>query len=290
MRNSSSRPFDGVRALVTGGARGQGAAIALALAERGADLALWDAPEGIDTSVDYALATTADLRRTVDQVAAVGRRCVVRQVDVRDVDAVAVAFSDAVDALGSIDVIVCGAGIRSVAPIEKLTDTMWDDVVDTNLHGTYHTLRAALPHLTANRRGRILVIAAEEGRRGAPLVSHYAAAAWAVIGLVKSIAWECAPDGIAANVLCSGPVDTAMSDSPSFARLALAGRSGTGWVTDTPARGAVVDALAQRHPTGVPFVSMDAIVGAALHCLTQPVELTGAVMDVSLGLGATNTG
>lgn len=282
--------FDGVTALVTGGARGQGAAVAVALAERGADVAVWDVPEGIDVDVDYPLATRADLRATADRVAGQGRRCVLRHVDVRDPDAVAGAFDRTVDELGPIDIVVCAAGIRSIAPASELTDAMWADVIDTNLHGTYHTLRSALPHLIANGRGRIVVVAAEEGRRGAPLLSHYAAAAWALVGLTKSVAWECAGDGIAANVICSGPVDTVMSGSASFRRLAVAGRSGAGWSIEPRTRQAMVEALAQRHPTGVPFVSTDAVVDAVLYCLGQPTALTGSVIDVSLGLSATNAG
>jgi NAD(P)-dependent dehydrogenase (short-subunit alcohol dehydrogenase family) len=290
MRSSSHiTSFSGQTALVTGAARGQGATIALALAEAGADIVLWDAPDNMAVTLDYPLATAADLQETADRIAGTGRRALQRQVDVRDMAAVELAFADALTAVGQVDLLVCAAGIRSVTPASAMTDAAWDDVLDTNLHGAYHTIRAALPHLVAAGTGRILVIAAEEGRRGAPLLSHYAAAAWALIGLTKSVAWELASSGISANALCTGPVDTAMSDSASFRRLAHAGRSGTAWGPDPQAREAMVEALTSRHPTGIPFVSSDAIAAAALYCLGQPLELTGSVIDVSLGLAAMNT-
>jgi NAD(P)-dependent dehydrogenase (short-subunit alcohol dehydrogenase family) len=281
--------FRGKTALVTGGARGQGAAIAAALARQGCDLAIWDVPVGAPTQMDYALAREEDMRAIAEEIGDLGGRIEVYEADVRSMSSVESALADTIRDFGGIDVIVCAAGVRSVGSAAEMTDEMWTDVIDTNLHGTYHTVRAALPHLIEGGGGAILIIAAEEGRRGTPLLSHYAAAAWAQIGLAKSIAWEAAADHVSAVVLCTAAVRTAMSDSPSYRRSILAGRAGTAVVPVDFAPGAVDEALMARHPTGIPFVPMKTVVSAALYCLENHIELTGGVVDVSLGLSATNT-
>jgi NAD(P)-dependent dehydrogenase (short-subunit alcohol dehydrogenase family) len=199
------------------------------------------------------------------------------------------AFADTVRDFGKIDLIVCAAGVRSASLAAEMTDEVWADVIDTNLHGTYHTIRTALPHLIEGGGGAILILAAEEGRRGSPLLSHYSAAAWAQIGLAKSIAWEAAADHVSAVVLCTAAVQTAMSDSPSYRRSILAGRAGTAVVPADFEVTAVDDALMARHPTGIAFVPMKTVVSTALYCLENHIELTGGVFDVSLGLSATNT-
>jgi NAD(P)-dependent dehydrogenase (short-subunit alcohol dehydrogenase family) len=281
--------FTGKTALVTGGARGQGAAIAAALALQGCDIAIWDVPVGTPTQMDYALAGEEDLRAIAKEISALGRRIEIYEADVRSMSSVESALADTVRHFGRIDVVVCAAGVRSVALAAEMTDEAWADVMDTNLHGTYHTVRAALPHLIEGGGGAILVLAAEEGRRGTPLLSHYAAAAWAQIGLAKSIAWEAAADHVSAVVLCTAAVRTAMSDSPSYQRSVLAGRAGTAVVPEDFTPGAVEEALVARHPTGIPFVPMKTVVAAALYCLENHEELSGGVIDVSLGLSATNT-
>src|ERR1700678_764660 len=171
--------FEGKTALVTGGARGQGAAIAAALARQGCDVAIWDVPDGAPTTMDYSLAGKEDMHAIAEEIAGTGRRVQVYEADVRYMPSVESAFADTLRDFGRIDVIVCAAGVRSVALASEMTDEVWADVIDTNLHGTYHTIRATLPHLIEGGGGAFLILAAEEGRRGTPLLSHYAAAAWA---------------------------------------------------------------------------------------------------------------
>lgn len=282
--NGNSTPYDGRRVLVTGGARGLGAAIAAAFAGGGARVAVWDAPGAM--ALDYPLSGAAELDAARTVVGPAGH---VAAVDVREVAQVRAALPATVAALGGLDVVVCAAGVRTAATAATMSDAAWDDVVDTNLHGTFHVLRETLVHLEESGRGRIVVVAAEEGRRGAFGLSHYAAAAWAQIGLAKSLAHEVAEHGIAVGVVCPGVMDTAMSDDPSYWAVLQAGRDGSLPVAGAD-RAAAEHALRVRHPSSTTYVDPGAVVRAVEQLVAEPgLDRTGTVVDVSAGLAATNT-
>ena len=283
--NENSTRHEGRRVLVTGGARGVGAAVAASFVAAGARVAVWDAPDAA-MPLGYPLAGAAELAAARSLVGADGQ---VLAVDVRDVEQVRAAMPATVAALGGLDTVVCAAGVRTAATAAAMTDAQWDAVVDTNLHGTYHVLREALADLEAAGNGRIVVVAAEEGRRGAFGLSHYAAAAWAQIGLAKSLAHEVADHGVAVGVVCPGVMDTAMSDDPSYWAVLQAGRDGSADVTG-PDRGAAEHALRVRHPSSATYVALDAVVRAVDQLVAEPgLDRTGAVVDVSAGMAATNT-
>ncbi|WP_164877625.1 SDR family NAD(P)-dependent oxidoreductase [Prescottella agglutinans] len=283
------RDLEGSIAVVTGGARGIGAAIAMRLASAGADIAIWDAPEWSDPPLDYALSDEGNLRETEAEIRRLGRRVHVIAVDVRDPAAVDAAVAETVSELGAIDTLVCAAGIRSAVPAAEMTDEQWDSVIDVNLHGTYHCVRSALGCLESSGTGRVVIVAAEEGRRGAAGLSHYAAAAWGLIGLAKSLALESAQFGLGVNVITPGPVDTAMSRSLGYWALVQAGRAGgnpVGDVGETSAR----RALEAIHPSGAAYVSIESVCDAAMFAIgSTNLDMTGSVLDVSAGLAATNT-
>jgi NAD(P)-dependent dehydrogenase (short-subunit alcohol dehydrogenase family) len=276
-------------AVVTGGARGLGRSLAVALAAAGADLAIWDAPDWPTAPLAYPLTTRQELDREVAGLGSDGIRVIGEPVDVRDRDQVLRATASTVERLGRIDLVVCAAGVRSCVSAAEMTDAQWDSVVETNLHGTFHTIQATLPHLGDSGNGRIVVVAAEEGRRGAASLSHYSAAAWAQIGLVKSVAVESAEAGIAASVVCPGPMDTTMSQTAEFWALAQAGRDGTAPFA-TPDQAEAEHALRVRHPSNATYAAIDAVSHAVMFLVTQPgLDMTGAVLDVSAGLASMNT-
>ncbi len=282
-------PFAGRVAVVTGGARGLGRAIATALAAAGADVSVWDAPVWSQAPLSYPLASRTDLDESVSAILDTGVRAVGEVVDVRDRDQVLRATAATIDKLGAIDLLICAAGVRSCVSAAEMTDDQWDSVVDTNLHGTFHAIQATLPHLATSGTGRIVVVAAEEGRRGAAALSHYSAAAWAQIGLVKSVAVESAGDGIAASVVCPGSMDTVMSQTDEFWTLAQAGRDGTAPVA-APDQAEAEHALRVRHPSNDTYAALDAVRHAVVFLAGQPgLDMTGAVLDVSAGLAAMNT-
>lgn len=196
-------------ALVTGAGRGQGRSHAQALAEAGADVVLTDICCDID-SVPYGLAGDDDLAETAQLVEKAGRRAVVVTADVRDRAAMEGVVATAIDELGGLDIVVANAGICGFGEMPGLTQAQWDDMLAVNLTGVFNTFRAAVPHLVAEGRGRLIATSSGAGRTGTPNLSHYAATKWGVIGFVKSVALEVAAHGVTANVVCPATVDTPM--------------------------------------------------------------------------------
>src|SRR5882762_2966888 len=138
-------------AFVTGAARGQGRSHAVRLAEEGADIIAVDIASQIDT-VPYPMATAEDLAQTVKEVEALDRRIVASRVDVRDYDALKAVLDDGVARLGRLDIVSANAGIVSFGRAEDLTEQTWQDMLDVNLTGVWHTVQAAIPHRPAAAR------------------------------------------------------------------------------------------------------------------------------------------
>lgn len=205
--------LDGKVALITGGARGQGRAMALRFAMEGADLALLDAAcESLDT-VPYEIASTEDLEATRAQAEELGARCVAEVGDVRvqaDLDRV---VARAVEELGSVDIACAGAGVHSFAPIWEMPDEMWSEVIDINLTGVWRTGKAVARQMIEQRGGVILATSSVMGRETGPDLSHYTAAKHGVLGLVKSFAYELGPYGIRANALLPSVIHDQMGDN-----------------------------------------------------------------------------
>src|SRR6201997_2840517 len=201
--------LDGRVALITGGARGQGRAHALALAGEGGDIVAADAP-GPMVDLAYPLGTEDDLRDTAKRVEELGRRCLPFTLDVRDSAQVGAAVEQTLKEMGSLDIVVANAGVVSTGPLEEVSDQVWRQLVDTNLTGVFHTLRAAIPVMRRQRFGRIVVTSSMGGRMGIPQLAAYNATKWGVIGLAKSAALEVAKDGITINVICPTTTQTPM--------------------------------------------------------------------------------
>jgi (+)-trans-carveol dehydrogenase len=133
-------------AFVTGAAKGQGRSHAVRLAEEGADIIAVDIAAQIETA-PYPMGTPDDLAETVEEVEALDRRIVASQADVRDYDALKAALDDGVVRLGRLDIVAANAGIGSFGSAEELTEQVWQDMIDVNLTGAWHTAKAAIPHL-----------------------------------------------------------------------------------------------------------------------------------------------
>ncbi|RRQ28148.1 NAD(P)-dependent oxidoreductase [Rhodococcus sp. Eu-32] len=202
--------LDGKVAFITGAARGQGRSHAVRLAQEGADIIAIDLCEQVGT-VGFPLATEEDLAQTVKEVEALDRRIVATKADVRDTAALKKAVDDGVAELGRLDIVLANAGIASFAPVDELTDEMWDDMIDINLTGVFKTVRAALPHLKAGGRGGAIVLTSSTaGIKGLGNLAHYVAAKHGVVGLVKTFANEFAPYNIRVNSVHPTSVNTDM--------------------------------------------------------------------------------
>jgi (+)-trans-carveol dehydrogenase len=202
--------LEGKVAFITGAARGQGRIHAVRLAQEGADIIAVDLMGPVET-VGYPLATQQDMDETVRLVEALDRRIIASKADVRDSAALKAAVDDGVAQLGRLDIVLANAGIASFAPVDEMTDQMWDDMIDINLTGVFKTVRAAVPHLKADGRGGAIVLTSSTaGIKGLANLAHYVAAKHGVVGLVKTLANELAPYMIRVNSVHPTSVDTMM--------------------------------------------------------------------------------
>jgi NAD(P)-dependent dehydrogenase (short-subunit alcohol dehydrogenase family) len=203
------KALDGQVAIVTGGARGQGRAFAIALAGLGSRVIVCDVPAPM-TSVQYPLGTAEDLDETVALISQAGSTGLAVQADVRDAVAISKVADAAIAEFGRIDILVANAGIVSTSRLWELSDEAWAEMIGTNLTGVFHSLRPVVPHMRERGYGRIVVISSQGGRTGLPGISHYSAAKWGVIGLAKSLALEVAAEGITVSVVAPTTVRTPM--------------------------------------------------------------------------------
>jgi (+)-trans-carveol dehydrogenase len=212
--------LEGKVAFITGAARGQGRSHAVRLAEEGADIVAVDIASQIDT-VPYTMGTPEDLAQTVKEVEALDRRIVATAVDVRDYDALKAALDDGVAQLGRLDVVAANAGIVSFGAGTELAEQAWRNVIDVNLTGVWHTVNAAVPHLRAAGGGSIVITSAVGGLKGVPNLAHYAAAKHGLVGLMRTLANELAPEMIRVNTVHPGSVDNDMIHNQATYRLFL---------------------------------------------------------------------
>lgn len=195
------KKLEGKRALVTGGSRGIGRAIAIAFAEAGADVAI-----GYRRDVDAAAAT-------LKEVEAHGRRGIAHAADVRDGEAVAALVEAARAAFGGLDIVVANAGVPTrFEPLQKVDPGYWKRVIDIDLNGVFHTLHAALPILRAQESGVILTVSSVAADIFGPFGGPYVAAKAAVNALTKVVARENAPKNVRANVIAPGLIATELAD------------------------------------------------------------------------------
>lgn len=189
----------GKKALVSGASRGIGRAIALRLAQAGADVAV------LYASNAQAAEETCDLIRQE------GRVAVAIVCDVADGAAVAVAVKQAIDGLGGLDILVNNAGITRDALLPMMKEQDFTDVLSTNLAGAWHLIRHTCRQFIKQRSGRIINISSVVGIRGNPGQANYAAAKAGMIGLTKSVARELAARAITCNAVAPGFIDTDMT-------------------------------------------------------------------------------
>jgi SDR family mycofactocin-dependent oxidoreductase len=213
--------LDGRVAVISGGARGQGRQHAITLAQHGADIAIIDAPAGLD-NVPYPLGTVEDMTETVKLVEAEGRRCLAFQGDVRDHEAMAGIAAEIFNTFGRIDIALANAGIASGGGSAlDLTAEAWREVIDVNLSGTWYFCQAQIPCIIrGGRGGSVVITSSAAGLRGGPGWVHYTASKHAVVGLMRALAHELAPHNIRINTIHPTGVATPMILNPWFQELA----------------------------------------------------------------------
>jgi 3-oxoacyl-[acyl-carrier protein] reductase len=190
--------------VITGAASGIGAATARVMAEAGADVALaWFRGDPHDVQ---------PVREAVERA---GRRAVVCECDVRSAHDVDALVERTVAELGRVDIAVANAGIARKVPLEELDDEAWNLTLDVDLNGAWRLFRAALPHMRRAGYGRLIATSSVAGTVSAwPEHPHYAAAKAALVGLVQNLAVDYGPDGITANAVAPGVVESPQSLDP----------------------------------------------------------------------------
>ena len=197
---SDQKPFAGRTAIVTGGTRGIGRAIAVELAQRGADVAF-----NYAKSAEAADALKAELE-------ALGVRALSVQCDVGNTEAAAEMVKQVKDAFGRIDFLVNNAGITRDNLILRMKEEDWDEVMDTNLKGAWNFAKAALrTMLRQDTGGSVLNISSISGEVGMPGQSNYSASKAGMVGLTKALAKEVASRKVTVNALALGMVATDMA-------------------------------------------------------------------------------
>lgn len=241
--------LDGRRAVVTGGAQGIGRAIVERLLGSGAGVAIWDRDAPL-------------LEATVGELAGRGR-VVGCAVDVTDLASVERGRDDTNARLGGIDILVCNAGIAG--PSAKLWEYAprdWQQVIDIDLTGVFHCLRAVVPQLIAQGYGRIVNVASIAGKEGNPNAGPYSAAKAGVIALTKSLAKELAAHDIAVNCITPAAVRTRIFEQISQEHI---------------------DYMLAKIPRGRFLEAGEAAAMVAWLCSAENSFTTGAVFDLSGG-------
>ena len=241
--------LQGQRAIVTGGAQGFGRAIAERLLDSGARVSLWDREVETLTGTARELAGRGEVHTAT--------------VDVANEAQIDAATRATVERFGGIDILVANAGIAgATAPVWEYPPDAWRQVIEVNLTGVFLCCRAVIPHMRAQRYGRIVNIASIAGKEGNPNASGYSASKAGVIALTKSLGKELAADDIAVNCI-----------TPAAARTRI--------LEQVPQ--SHIDFMLSKIPRGR-FVTVEEIAALAAFCASAECSFTtGAVFDISGG-------
>ncbi|MQY31595.1 (-)-trans-carveol dehydrogenase [Nocardia sp. RB56] len=269
--------LDGRVALITGAARGQGRSHAVHLARAGADLILIDIARQIDT-VSYPMPDAGDLAETARLVSDLGRRAHTAVADVGDGPALRAAVDAAAGDLGRLDIVVANAGISGYgSATQGLSDAAWQNLVNTNLTGAWHTCAAALPHLVAGGRGSIVLVSSVGGVRGIRNMVHYTAAKHGVIGMTRTLALEYADRWIRVNAVLPTSVDTPMIMNPTTFALFRPD-------LDEPTVDDVREAFRANNALPVPWIEPADVSKAVLFLVSDDARyITGTTLPVDAG-------
>lgn len=271
--------FDGKVALISGAARGQGRSHAVRLAQEGADIIAFDICEAVPEN-PYPPATEEDLAETVRQVEALDRRIVAEKADVRDFAQVKAVVDKGVAELGGrLDIVSANAGIMGTT--NRAVDIPDDEFVnmqEINLIGVWRTVKAAIPHMqAAGNGGAIVLTSSDAGLFAMENIGHYTSAKHGVVGLMRTLALELAPDMIRVNSIHPTVVDTDMVQNDAAYRLFRPD-------LENPGRDDFAVAAQGINALPIPWVEVSDITNALMFLASDDARyITGVPLPVDAG-------
>lgn len=271
--------FEGKVALISGAARGQGRSHAVRLAQEGADIIAFDICEAVPEN-PYPPATEEDLAETVRQVEALDRRIVAEKADVRDFAQVKAVVDQGVAELGGrLDIVSANAGIMGTT--NRAVDIPDDEFVnmqEINLIGVWRTVKAAIPHMqAAGNGGAIVLTSSDAGLFAMENIGHYTSAKHGVVGLMRTLALELAPDMIRVNSIHPTVVDTDMVQNEAAYRLFRPD-------LENPGRDDFAQAAQGINALPIPWVEAVDISNALLFLASDDARyITGVPLPVDAG-------
>jgi SDR family mycofactocin-dependent oxidoreductase len=268
---------EGKIAFVTGAGRGQGRSHAVRLAEEGADIIAVDICEPVGT-VTYPMASEEDLAETARLVEEQDRRVVTAKADVRDFQRLKTVMDDGRAELGGLDIVVANAGIASYAPGHQITEDAWQEMIDIDLKGVWHAIKAAAPHLVEQGSGSIIVCASAAGIIGPPGLAHYVAAKHGAIGLMRAFANELAASMIRVNAVCPTQVDTPMIMHDEIFKMFRPD-------LEAPTKEDIVGVSTNMNLLPVPWVDARDVSNAVLFLASDEARyITGTALPIDAGI------
>lgn len=272
--------LEGQVAFITGAARGQGRSHAVRLAEEGADIIAVDICRPVET-VGYPLGTPDDLAETVELIEKLGRRVVAVEADVRDFDALKVGLETGVAELGRLDVVVANAGILTMGAAHEQSEEQWGTMLDVNLTGVWHTVKAAIPTLIDQGTGGSMILTSSlMGLKGGSWAIGYTAAKFGVVGITKSLAIELAPYRIRVNTVHPTNVHTPMLDNDFIIKTLVPDAANPTW-EDTS------EFLSAMNAWPLPTVEAQDVSNAVLFLASAEARfVTGISLPIDLGASA----
>jgi (+)-trans-carveol dehydrogenase len=248
------------------------------VAEEGADIIAIDICAQIDSITTYAMATLEDLAETVAQVEALDRRIIATQADVRNFTHLSSVLDEGVAALGGLDIVCANAGIYGQGRMVDLPEQTWQDMIDVNLTGVWHTCKAAIPHLVAAGGGSMILTSSAVGLKASQNIGHYGAAKHGVVGLMRTLALELAGDMIRVNSVHPTGVDTLMIQNDNLYRQMLPD-------AEHPTREDVIPVMSSLNALPVPWVEPIDISNAVLFLASDEARyVTGVTFPVDAGM------
>ncbi len=253
----------GQAAVVTGSTSGIGLAMATALAEAGANVVM----NGLGDSV-----AIEEIRANLG--ARTGVEVLYHGADMTRPEEIADLIATAEGEFGRLDILVNNAGVQHVSAVEDFPIAKWDQIIAINLNSVFHAIRAAVPVMKAQGRGRIVSIASAHGLVASPFKSAYVAAKHGVLGLSKSVALEVARTGITCNAICPGYVKTALVEAQITDQAKARGISEDQVMTDV---------ILAAQPTKR-FVTYEELSGLLLYLVSDAgASVNGAALSVDGG-------